>query len=506
MATSTKPTAVHISLILFVMTTIIFGVMWYISFAEARDAKKAEDVAKKAAEGNKTTAENRDEDLSNLMRLYIGRDLNSPDSVSFEEGMKALLEKMNKDNSSYGGEQKKATVTATMVAMWKQLENLRVLKESAEVARNDALEQKKKNKSLSDITEKNLVKESKQANERLNARIDEDSKTIEGKDKQIRQLDARLREFQAQSGIEIERLEKLNQEAETKYDQLVQINDNLKTQLDTLRKVSFEIPDAYVRWVDNSAKIVWIDVGEVDKLPKGTTFSVYTQSHRGIARGGEDIKGAIEVTRIMGPHFAEARILEGNFFEPISKGDPIYSPIWNRGHQESFALVGLIDFDNDGRSNRAELHKIITAANGKVETEVGEDGVIRGPGITVDTKFLVLGRIPDPTTSAPDQHDAIIKMMEARKELLDQARRQGVRRVNLGHFLDYIGYVSTRRVWIPGETYEFTLKAGAKSTAVGKSFGNRKSTGQTSGIYSPGRRRRQPISSGQTSKAFGGSR
>ena len=121
-------------------------------------------------------------------------------------------------------------------------------------------------------------------------------------------------------------------------------------------------------------KLVWINRGEADALRKGTTFSVYKQINKGVARGSQDIKGAIEVTRIVGPHQAEARITRSKIDDPIVTGDPIYTPLWRAGVKEKFAFVGLIDLDNDGVSDRDVLHDLVNAANGEIVDEVDDQG------------------------------------------------------------------------------------------------------------------------------------
>ena len=77
-----------------------------------------------------------------------------------------------------------------------------------------------------------------------------------------------------------------------------------KRELELVTRQSFEVPDGQITWVDYGSKLVWIDIGSDDNLPRSQTFSVYKKSNSGIARGPEDVKGRIEVVRILGPHRA----------------------------------------------------------------------------------------------------------------------------------------------------------------------------------------------------------
>ena len=63
--------------------------------------------------------------------------------------------------------------------------------------------------------------------------------------------------------------------------------------------------------VENRTRTAWINLGHLDNLHAHATFSVYSNDHRGIGTGVEDIKAKIEVTRVLGPHIAEVRIIEG---------------------------------------------------------------------------------------------------------------------------------------------------------------------------------------------------
>ena len=56
-----------------------------------------------------------------------------------------------------------------------------------------------------------------------------------------------------------------------------------------------------------------------------------------------------------------------------------------------------------------------------------------------------------------------------------------MRIIPLNAFLDYIGYKSKRRLFKPGDGRGYTLKAGAASTAVDDTFGDRNSSGNVSG-------------------------
>jgi hypothetical protein len=179
----------------------------------------------------------------------------------------------------------------------------------------------------------------------------------------------------------------------------------------------------------------------------------------------------------------------------MAKGDPIYSPLWSAGHDEAFSVIGLVDLDGDGKDDRDVFNEVVTTAGATIDNDVDPKGVLRvngkipddgKPRLSERTKFLVIAKIPEVAdTSDVDDIAAILKINEYRKALENAARERGVRIVSLGDFLNYIGYKSQRRLFVPGSDVPYNLKSGAHSTAVGESSGSkRQSAGATSGAYS----------------------
>jgi hypothetical protein len=294
--------------------------------------------------------------------------------------------------------------------------------------------------------------------------------------------------------------EKGKKDADTRISALLTINKKLAAELDEKTRVSFDQPDGFIRWIDPIGKKVWISLGEAEGVKPRTTFSVYRKTNSGVGRGtqkgsvgAEDIKGSIEVTKVMEAHLSEARILTEDIYRPMAKGDPIYSPLWSSTHDEAFSIVGIVDLDGDGKDDRDLFREIVATAGATIDNDVDDKGVLRvngkiedKPKITERTKFLVIGKIPEIAESAdPDEIATIQKILAYRKDLQDAATERGVRVVSMGDFLNYIGYKSQRRLFVPGSDVPYNLKSGSHSTGVGDASGSsRTSSGSTSGAYS----------------------
>jgi hypothetical protein len=97
---------------------------------------------------------------------------------------------------------------------------------------------------------------------------------------------------------------------------LVQSNDILNQKVEYLDPtIGFEVPDGKIVWVDQRSRSAYINVGKADGLKRQTLFSVVS----GDEDVGEDqrTKGRIEVTEILGAHFAECRIIEDRLVDPL---------------------------------------------------------------------------------------------------------------------------------------------------------------------------------------------
>ncbi len=296
--------------------------------------------------------------------------------------------------------------------------------------------------------------------------------------------------------------------------------DDLRDKLKAATAVSFEKPDGFVRYVDMTSGTVTINLGSQDGLRERTTFSVYRRNNDGVARqGSEDIKAQIEVVRIRDAHQAEAKILNDDIYNPISKGDPIYTPLWSPGMEELFAVVGRIDLDRDGIEDRQQFHDLVSDAGAKLNHEVLDDGTrVRylsypqksvewsdgDPILDSSTKYLIIADIPDAALAVQDeereQRTLISTQLTAMRA---EARRLGIEEINLSDFLSYAGYKPQRRLYLPGQTKgPFPLKAGAASVTVDEVVGDRSSAGTVSRLYQGSRRLKPQTSAGQTSSLY----
>jgi len=178
------------------------------------------------------------------------------------------------------------------------------------------------------------------------------------------------------------------------YGELAALQRRYNVALDDLHRkttVDFEALDGKVLQVSQHSRIAIINLGRDDLLRTGLVFQVYPT--RGGTLQSRTAKATLEVTRILGSHRSEARILSDRDTNPVLPGDAVDSMTWQPGEPVHFALAGLLDLDGDGKSDRLKVHALIKKQGGVIDAEVDEHGE-RSGRVTHNTRYLVVGRRP----------------------------------------------------------------------------------------------------------------
>lgn len=484
-ANAGKVTGAHIWAFFFGAGFFLFLGMWYMQLREREEIV----TAQKAAEEQASTANNalrgRIEEIEALINK-IGHQFDVDQvGVGDASNRTKVLGAMQDDIEKYGGEVAQNTYSATIVSLRNELDNVSRKHDQVQ----DELEQQRQQyRQLQDQYNTKASGFETAATE-ANTNLQDFVRTYDEMIAQKDSLIAELRSTNQELTLEMEQQKEAHgQQLKEKNDQINKItivNTRLQEQLDQLQQISFETPDGTITNVDNATRLVWLNIGERDNLTKQVTFSVYDKNNKGVGRSQEDIKAQIEVTRVWRDR-AEARILKADLHRPITPGDMVYSPLWESGRTFYFSFVGMIDLDGDGIYDRELLHDIVKANGADIDNEVGDDGEwIVNKGISSNTKFLVIGEIPDPTQTARDDEKEIFeRIAQRRTELVNEARLYGTRVIGLNDFLAFIGFKPQRRLYIPGlADKEFTLKAGSRDTLISEDLNERRGTGKASDIF-----------------------
>jgi hypothetical protein len=256
----------------------------------------------------------------------------------------------------------------------------------------------------------------------LFSQSDELARLLEGRGAEMVELNTRFRQMQRELNRRIEQLE-------IRYAKAVQ-------KIRGFESGDFDVADGQIVRVDAGVGFAYVNLGSDDRLPSQISFSVFSGDVDGGSR--DRPKGRIEITKILGPHSSEARVIDEEHSDMILPGDVIYTPVWHRSKPRRFALAGPLDIDGDGSSDRQRVLSIISTAGGVVDEELRPDGTRQG-AMTLDTRYLVLG-------ARPTARDASREYLDAYSELIRRAEDLHVQVLSLDKFVELVGYSSPNRV------------------------------------------------------------
>jgi len=418
----------QIGLILLVMLSILLMITCYFFWSQAhtQSAKATEAESTKDAA---VTAMGGALDENQRLKVIIGYTADAPLNTidtEFNENMQLLAQAFPE------GEQNYRVLSEHMITV--------IQKRDASLVEAADLElQLKKDKQ--DIRTEEQGRVNKAEEERDNHKADLEKERSEFKADRdrmkadIAKLEKELRAEQKRLASDNKDLTEKIAKLDTDLDRTTQ---RLRIKIDEnndLKDESFERPDGKIVFVNQKLNLVYINLGREDALRKKVSFRVYDAS--GVA--GTEKKGAIEITRILDGHSAEASIVDDSVTDPLVAGDVIYSPVWQAGRRTTFALAGFMDVDHDGRSDRELVKNIITVNGGIVQAEITDKGQHTGE-LTIETRYLVIGKMP-----SENRGDESLAAISEISKMQDEAEKLGIGIISLDRLLDDMGYHGSAR-------------------------------------------------------------
>ncbi|SMP69423.1 hypothetical protein SAMN06265222_11237 [Neorhodopirellula lusitana] len=189
-------------------------------------------------------------------------------------------------------------------------------------------------------------------------------------------------------------------------------------ELQRYRSDQFETTQGLIKYVVRGGNVVTINLGSSDALRPGVTFGVIDADETRLQDA--KIKATVQVTKILGDHRAEARVVaRPEFRYPIIPGDQIYSPFWAPGRRVKIALAWNIDIDGDERYDIEHVASMVRAAGAEVDTTIQED--LTGlDELDSGVRFLVFGEPPEV------DDDASAREIQALGKIKAKAKEVGV--------------------------------------------------------------------------------
>ncbi len=431
----------QIALILFVIITIILGVVVYLSWMAAvnrfDEAKKAKDDA------GKFQALNESYDYQvKILKRYVGfsqlsneefddirRRLKTQNSELWNE-LDAIDREYNKDmakfDAAYTGEKNWRTLGPFLESVVRR-KNVEI---GTEMNRANTAETEKDRDVLAARNETQTAKDNLTAAKNQYdgevAKFDDDRAQQTDK---LNKLAADRNELEKRTKADLETKDSQIAGLDGQVQKLAQQNQAKNERIEELLGHKFEVADGRITWINQQTRTVWINLGLSDGLQRQTSFSVYDQDQ---SNYGEAVpKATIEVVQIMDRNLAEARILEDNISNPILPGDMIYTPTWVPGRKVRFALAGFVDYNEDGRSDAQMVRNLILLNGGEIDAIAVDDKSIEPFGRpTIHTRYLVVGEAP---TGNPEA-------LKLWNDMRDFANENGVEIVSVHKMLNWMGF------------------------------------------------------------------
>ncbi|MCL6504658.1 MAG: hypothetical protein K6T86_18410 [Pirellulales bacterium] len=436
----------QIAVITFVMTTIFLSVTTFLFYRQAEEAEAAAATAQAAAsEANTkaTTLANENMRLKEISGFSPDETIDNINSTLSRE--MAELEQLTipQDKQNY-----RDALRFTLTALRDR--DARLAAADTEIATLKA--QNQAYKAQIDVQLQALQQQASEAEKLAQQRHQEKVEADNLKNEQLGAMQKRLDEQVAEADKKAKEQE---EEIKRKGEEVAKLTQNvqlLDEKIDQLDPHVFEDPDGEIRWVNQRTRTVWINLGHADNLRRQTTFSVVAAGEHVVLT--EKRKGRIEVTQILGEHLAEARILEDDVSDPIVPGDQVYTPLWHPGRQVHFAIAGFIDVDGDGRDDRDVIVTLIEMSGGVIDEQLMPDGTRAGPGMTVDTRYLIFGKSPEtaPPPGSEEAEEAVPAAADGKvlheeyANMLNDAKKLGIELINVEKFLQHIGWKDPKQV------------------------------------------------------------
>ncbi len=446
----------QIALISFVILTILLSVFTYLLFSNWKDAdlkaaaakKEAGDAASKA-----TTAEQNLTDLKTVMGYGQGTDLAAI--------KKEVVDMANQPGTGLAGlpeaDKTEKKIVDTLLTAVTSRDNtiesvngaMGKLRQDTDKAIAEANAKLKAAEAARDSAVAELDKERANYKAAVEALKAEKDQLVADKTSKNKETDALKADYERKLA-----------DAQTQVTAATKDVGRIKDELKKYYHLDPSASGGAITWINQRENMAYLNLGWEDGLHRRITFSVFPQGTTDIAKA--TAKGKIEVINVTGPHLAEARIIDNPPNDPLLPGDLVHTEGWHPGQHEHFAIAGMVDIDGTGRDQTEKLVNLIQANGGYVDAVINVNlkaidpkdnrptATVKGlgpngEGMTVNTRFLILGEM---TTEKQDSQIRIA----ASSTMMNEAKRLNVETIGLQKFLGMMGYTPRSAAAAGGES------------------------------------------------------
>jgi hypothetical protein len=492
--TKEASTPLIFSLVFFILTTVAFGVMWYLAYSDVEQARGNE--AKAKSDLTKPRSDAREAELkARVYRTYMGIEI---DGVTDDKTVLAAESKpgdviaaeLNKINAAMAkklgvpdaaglpddfkfwttDEKNKAKDSPAegLTDLIAKLKNKDVAYTAADKERESYKSQveamKTAAKGLKDVQDK-FQKEI----ERLPAEFKQDLKKVTDA------FDTRTKAYQASEAASGKKITDVTEERDRLEGQVRKLKDQVASLQSDNQALQLRVTkseggrDAFV-FDEPQGKIlrklpegvVELNIGSAAGVRPGLTFTVLPsdfpekgrQSRMRMLRapdgkgGFKSVetfvpRGAVEVYEVVGPTLSLARIQPGSELDPIRDsvgvGDLIYNSVWRKGVADHIALVGIFDINGDGTDDIESVVRDLTKMGIPVDAYYDMKKRAWVGQVTERTRYIIEGYMPINSALDPNREEKT-KLLGAIGAAISEGKQKGVETVNFRDFFSRMGY------------------------------------------------------------------
>lgn len=490
--TKEASTPLIFALVFFVLTTIAFGVMWYLSFSEMETHVNAKKNAEKDL-ATLRTSKDESERLARVYRIYLGVPRGAPDDdVNVIDSEAKANDKIAAEVKQINDAVMKKLAVTDPTMMPKEIELWQVdaggkvtaspkeglIDQFAKIKNKDtAYEAADKERANYQKQAAAIVADSKELQKAANdlrtvaknlpitlqKQIEDRIKLFDDRTKQYQQAEAAANKALTEAKDARDQYERDLRKANTKLAELQQDNTRLaqEAQKGNRETFSFDEPQGKIlrKLPDN---VVEINLGSAAGVRPGLTFTILPtdfpekgrQSRLRMVRapdgkgGYKSVetfvpKGSIEVYEVVNERLSLARINPGSEMDPIrdgvAQGDLLYNSAWRKGVADHIALVGIFDINGDGTDDIESVVRDLTRMGIPVDAYFDMKKRAWVGQVTERTRYIVEGYFPVNSVTDPNR-DEKTKLLASLSAAVNDGKQKGVNTVNFRDFFGRMGY------------------------------------------------------------------
>ncbi|MDY3551521.1 hypothetical protein R5W24_000599 [Gemmata sp. JC717] len=163
-------------------------------------------------------------------------------------------------------------------------------------------------------------------------------------------------------------------------------------------------------------------------------------------------RGAVEVYEVLGPNLSLARFQRsadpqnspyGAELDPVRDGivvgDLLYNSVWRKGVADRVALVGIFDINGDGTDDIETVVRDLTKMGIPVDAYFDMKKRVWVGQVTERTRYVVEGYYPINSATDPNR-DEKTKLLNTMSAAINETKQKGVSTVNFRDFFGRMGY------------------------------------------------------------------